>query len=67
MLGTIKTVIEAKGFGFIGVPNRPDLFFHMRDLDGSLPFNSQLIRRDVEFEAIDTVRGSRAVNIKPAR
>ncbi|HUQ69229.1 MAG TPA: cold shock domain-containing protein [Planctomycetaceae bacterium] len=51
MQGTIKTVIPAKGFGFIRRSNgEPDLFFHFRQCDfGAMPFDEQLTEREVTF------------------
>lgn len=66
-IGTIKTVVLAKGFGFIAQSNGPDIFFHARDLPPDLPFDETLQERRVEFQSRETDKGTRAFGIVPAR
>lgn len=67
MIGTIKTIIGDKGFGFIQqAAGERDLFFHARDLAGGLAFDETLIERRVEFDVIATPKGQRASGVRPA-
>lgn len=63
--GTIKNIVEARGFGFISMAGGPDVFFHVRDLSDGLEFDEQLTERRVQFELADTPKGPRAVNVRP--
>ncbi len=47
--GTIKRLITDRGFGFITIGERKDLFFHQRDLQG-VEFASLRQGQEVEFE-----------------
>ena len=69
MTGTVKTVIEPRGFGFITPDARGnDVFFHFTDLL-DLAFDEQLIERAVSFdEVLDQQSGKlRAKNIRAVR
>ncbi|TSC52093.1 MAG: cold shock protein (beta-ribbon, CspA family) [Parcubacteria group bacterium LiPW_41] len=63
MEGTIKNLVEEKGFGFITVDGEAkDLFFHSNELKG-VSFN-ELQRGDrVSFEKADSPKGPNAVNV----
>jgi cold shock protein len=64
--GTVRSVKIDKGYGFISRPNgEKDLFFHVKSLDPSLPFDEQLRERRVQFEMINSDRGPRAENVRP--
>jgi len=63
--GTIKTIIENRGFGFIAVPGRSDVYFHATDLAADLSFDRQLKERRVRFDTIETAKGPRAVSVRP--
>ena len=65
MTGTVKAINE-RGFGFIGMAGGPDCFFHRSDLHESLEFDERLIERRVTFETVETERGMRAANVRPA-
>jgi cold shock CspA family protein len=54
------------GFGFIGSPGQPDVFFHMSDLADDLPFDETLDQRRVRFDVVGTAKGPRARNVRPA-
>ena len=64
--GTIKNIVQDRGFGFI----TPDaggksVFFHCRDLY-DMDFDETLIERRIRFEIIDSPKGPRAANVRPA-
>jgi len=67
--GTIKTVVLARGFAFVrpdGGKREDDLFFHARDLRDGLEFDEQLTERRVEFEVVNSPKGAKAANVRPA-
>lgn len=66
-LGSVKTVVAGRGFGFI-IPEEhgPDIFFHARDMAPGLEFSEQLTGMRVTYEVTDTERGPRASNVKAA-
>ena len=47
--GTIKRLVEDRGFGFIRIGERKDLFFHSSDLQ-SVEFANLRQGQEVEFE-----------------
>ena len=64
MRGTIKKLIRDRGFGFIRAADGQEVFFHR----GSLPMDGfdRLSEGDsVEFEAEQSPKGLRAVNVRP--
>lgn len=63
--GTITSVKLDKGFGFIGEPNTPDVFFHINDCI-DLEWNEQLTGQRVQFNAVSTPKGVRARNVRAA-
>jgi len=64
--GYVARVNEERGFGFIAMADPPDLFFHCSELQGGLIFDAQLKMRRVEFEIVDSPKGPRAANVRPA-
>jgi cold shock CspA family protein len=65
--GTIQTIRSDKGFGFISCKNfAADLFFHCSVLDESLVFDQRLRELRVRFKVIETGKGQRAVDVRPA-
>ncbi len=60
--GVVKSYFEAKGFGFIRARG-VEYFFHVSDVRSEDP--KVIIRpgRAVEFEATQTAKGGRAVNV----
>ena len=65
MTGTIKTKTE-KGFGFISREGETkDLFFHSTDLVG-VTFDELQEGAAVTFDIVESERGPRAKNVKPA-
>lgn len=63
-VGTVKTIVSDKGYGFIKSPTLADCFFHRHDLADDLEFDSQLIERRVKFSAIETSKGPRATLVQ---
>jgi cold shock CspA family protein len=55
------------GFGFIATGARSAIFFHCSDLSPELVFDLSLEQRYVEYEIVETSRGPKAVNVRPAR
>lgn len=66
MKGTVKFFNDTKGFGFIGVEGRADVFVHFSAIEGS--GYRKLAQNDVvEFE-IENIDGKeRAVKVRVAR
>tara|TARA_B100001167_G_scaffold134699_1_gene85018 strand:- start:487 stop:690 length:204 start_codon:yes stop_codon:yes gene_type:complete len=62
--GTIKKLISAKGFGFIGPEDGSnDVFFHTSALENA-NFDELQEGQAVEFELVDGEKGPRAENIR---
>tara|TARA_B100001013_G_C24473849_1_gene388502 strand:+ start:223 stop:426 length:204 start_codon:yes stop_codon:yes gene_type:complete len=62
--GTIKKLISAKGFGFIGPEDGSnDVFFHTSALENA-NFDELQEGQAVEFELADGEKGPRAENIR---
>ncbi len=62
MEGIIKVYNKEKGFGFIEVKGKPDVFFHYSHLimEG---YKTIEVGTEVEFEVVETNRGIQAHNI----
>ncbi len=63
--GTVIKLKLDRGFGFIGTPNQPDVWFHKDELTG-LEWDAQLEERRVRFDILGTPKGPRARNVRPA-
>ena len=62
--GTIKKLISAKGFGFIGpADGSDDVFFHSSGIENA-SFEELQEGQSVEFELGDGPKGPRAENIR---
>ena len=62
--GTIKKLINAKGFGFIGPDGgSDDVFFHTSAVENA-NFDELQEGQAVEFELVDGPKGARAENIR---
>lgn len=61
--GTIKKVMEGKGYGFIKAEDGRELFFHITGLQG-IDFKSLKEGDPVEFEVEKDKRGPRAINVR---
>ncbi len=64
--GTIKFFNEAKGYGFITDSSAHDHFVHITALDDELKELEMKEGQKVNFEIMDTPRGSNATNVSPA-
>jgi cold shock protein len=62
MKGIIKK-LDAKGFGFIGMDGRKDLFFHANDCS-SANFKSLQVNDTVSFEIVDSEKGPKAIHVE---
>ena len=63
MKGTIKKVIQQRGFGFIAAEDGKEIFFHSSGLaEGG--FDSLQEGDAVEFDVEDSPKGARAANVK---
>ncbi len=64
--GTIKKLVEGKGFGFIAVEGQEkDLFFHAKELSG-VTFEELKEGDAVSFEVTQSEKGPAAVNVSRA-
>ncbi|MBC8104567.1 MAG: cold-shock protein [Cytophagales bacterium] len=62
--GKVKWFNEAKGYGFLEVPGRKDIFVHYSAIqkDG---FKTLVEGQDVEFEIVDGAKGPQAAEVVP--
>ena len=64
MKGTIKKVVQEKGFGFISPEDGgKDIFFHVTDLAGDMDFNKIQAGEAVVFDVSDTPKGQKAIGV----
>lgn len=63
MTGTVKTIQQEKGWGFITGENGIDYFFHRSACTGSTPFSQFTRKMAVTFEPEDDTRGPRAMDV----
>jgi len=61
--GTIKKVIQERGFGFINAENGKEIFFHSSVLEGA-SFDALQEGANVEFNVEEGPKGPKAVNMK---
>jgi cold shock CspA family protein len=64
--GTIASLGVARGFGFIRMPDQPDIFFHCSGLADGLIFDERLTELRVRFDIQQSHKGAKAINIRPA-
>tara|TARA_Y100001954_G_scaffold230066_1_gene277094 strand:+ start:1090 stop:1305 length:216 start_codon:yes stop_codon:yes gene_type:complete len=63
-IGTVKWFNNAKGFGFITMPDRSeDIFVHFRAIEGD-GFKSLAEGEEVEFELTEGPKGLQAESVK---
>ena len=63
-IGTVKWFNNAKGFGFITMPDRSeDIFVHFRAIEGD-GFKSLAEGEEVEFELVEGPKGLQAEAVK---
>jgi cold shock protein len=60
--GKVKWFSNAKGFGFIGRPDGPDIFVHYTAVNSD-GYKSLLEGEDVEFEIVEGLKGPQAENV----
>jgi CspA family cold shock protein len=64
--GTIKKLVQDRGFGFIAAEDGREYFFHRTGLDPSVNFDSLAGGEHVTFEIEASQKGPRANRIKLA-
>ena len=64
--GTIKKVVNDRGFGFIAAEDGKEYFFHRSGLDNSLNFDSLNGGEPVTFEIEASQKGPRATRVASA-
>ncbi|MHA3065993.1 cold-shock protein [Lacticaseibacillus saniviri] len=62
MDGRVKVFDQEKGFGFIEVPNEPDIFVHFSAILGS-GFKQLNVGQEVSFDVVEGPRGPQAANV----
>ncbi|MGH9781440.1 MAG: cold shock domain-containing protein [Candidatus Acidiferrales bacterium] len=62
MRGTVKWFNNAKGFGFIGQPDGPDVFVHHSGIIGD-KFKTLREGDQVEFDIVLNPKGQQAANV----
>ena len=65
MQGTIKKVVQDRGFGFILTSDGKEVFFHRNGLQG-MNFDGLKGGETVEFEVEQAEKGPRAINVRPS-
>ena len=65
MTGTIKRMINDKGFGFIAAGDGTEYFFHQSACTGT-PFNQLREGQEVTFDVGHGAKGPRGENVKLA-
>jgi len=65
-MGTVKKLVQEKGFGFIARSDGPDVFFHHSSV-ADRQFESLAIGQSVEFTIDDSSssKGPRAATVTP--
>ena len=63
MKGKVKNFNKEKGFGFITNEEEKDIFFHYSELKME-GFKTVTPEQEVEFDIVETDKGSRAENIR---
>jgi CspA family cold shock protein len=65
MKGTIKRLVNAKGFGFISGEDGTEYFFHQSACSGT-PFDDLREGQPVTFDGGQGPKGPRGENVRPA-
>jgi len=65
-VGTIKKVVQERGFGFIRGDDGTAYYFHRSGLDVSLSLDSLTAGEAVTFEVEVSQRGQRAMHVRAA-
>jgi len=64
--GTITRLIADRGYGYIQTKEGLDVFFHRNELV-DVSYGSLREGQQVELEVIHTLKGLKAINVRPAR
>jgi CspA family cold shock protein len=64
--GTVKKVVNDRGFGFIAAEDGKEYFFHRSGLDTSLNFDALAGGEQVSFEIEPSQKGPRANRVRRA-
>ena len=63
MIGTVKWFNNAKGYGFIGREDGPDVFVHYTAISG-VGYRTLAEGDSVEFEIVEGPKGPQAANVR---
>ena len=66
MNGTVKKVVNDRGFGFITAEDGQEYFFHRSGVDTSLNFDNMSVGDRVAFEVERSDKGPRAGKVRAA-
>jgi CspA family cold shock protein len=66
MTGSVKRVVQERGFGFIAAEDGQEYFFHRSGLDASLNFESISVGDKVSFAVESGEKGPRARQVRAA-
>jgi cold shock protein len=64
--GTIKKIVNDRGFGFIAAEDGVEYFFHRSGMDSSVNFDSLQGGERVDFEIESSQKGPRATRVRLA-
>ncbi len=62
--GKVKWFNNQKGFGFIRDENEQDVFVHYSNIVSERSFKNLYEGQTVEFDVMETEKGTQAVNVK---
>ena len=65
-VGTIKRIVQERGFGFISGEDGTEYFFHRSGLDTSTRFEALTGGEDVTFDVEVGPKGPRAMRVRVA-
>ncbi len=65
VMGKVKWFSDAKGYGFIEVEGRKDVFVHYSAIDNE-GYKTLAEGQEVTFEIVDGVKGPQAAQVAPA-
>jgi CspA family cold shock protein len=66
LTGSVKKVVNDRGFGFIAADDGQEYFFHRSGVDSSLDFERLTGGERVSFEIERSDKGPRARQVRPA-
>ncbi len=65
LMGKVKWFSDAKGYGFIEVEGRKDVFVHYSAIENE-GYKTLAEGQEVSFEIVDGVKGPQAAQVAPA-